>query len=494
MSEGKLQPHYFTDGAENTFPTSPPISDRPWAFMLTRYPILGHYSTFCAMWRSKRQHPRSLCVPLFPPPVMEVLAYLIEDLQPETPKLGTDRTTRILRGSRSTEQCDEEHLQIFSEETFGALRKNLPFLWHDDEVYDTVNPFGDRRQTQFHALWKFDTRRDLLYYNNWRYRSLMSLSLLRNRVVSMADMEFLGGPVPNSLPLKPERYVKEAYWKPKIEIDRRLRAFLHRVFRDFHFQWRHIFRNHFNFTTLRVFAAAVIRLATLDFEVSENTKGASHRGAHVWITQLPTWDPVETEIRCVGSVHLVLCQDIEEGLTKAKRHLSPQGSNAAESPDAMEAIEAMDDQNLQASCVILSVKQIMLCHIAESSSLINTAPQPLFNGDHGSGSPSELAMDFLIWAMASARPLIVTPLQSLPTEVQDMTLEHAAIGKVGSAKLGCLLGSGTPFSWRDGPEEVTLATHRLNRPEGGSVESHIWFGEHKSGVVYLLKGPKVHIV
>lgn len=309
----------------------------------------------------------------------------------------------------------------------------------------------------------------------------MPLSLLRDVVVTMADMEKLGGPIPVPLSLEPEVNPDIPYWKPKFEIDHRLRAFTHRLLRDFQYQWRHILRSIYNFTTLQVLAKAIIRLSTLDFEIQENTGGRRPLGVHVWITQLPSWEPFQTDFERAGNVHIVLCQDIQEGLSAAKRHLSSQEFKSTESQTAA------DDGAWRADYMILSVKHITLCHATCPTSLTSTAPEPLFNGDSSSESPSDLALDYLIWATASIRPLVITPLQSLPLEVQDMVLGYVSLGTVEAAKLGCLLGLGTSFSWTDGPLKVTLEDRHVIRPSGSSVESQVWFGNHKSGVCYLAR-------
>lgn len=433
---------------------------------------------------------------------MEVLAYILADPLPVFTDPGFDAATRILFGSRKTNQGDEELLQLFSdilfglnqgkrlleslialiimiiayvEETFDALRKELPFHWYDGHPYDTINPFGDARQSQYRSLWIFDTQKDLLHHINRSHRSQMPLSLLRVRLVSMADMELLGGPVPTPLTMETELDLGASYWKPSFEIDERLRAFGHRLLRDFDHQWRHILRNNYNSTTLRVFANAIIRISTLDFEIKENTGGHGPRGVHVWITQLPSWEPLKTEIARIGNVYIVLCQEIQEGLSTAKRHLS--------SLD----LKTVDAAKSAANYMVLSVKHIMLCRASSPTSLVNTAPEPLFNGRYCSESPSDLALDYLIWATASTRPLIVTPLQSLPVEVQDMVLNYVSVGTVDAAKVGCLLGIGTPFLWRDDSLRITLEERHVIRPSGSSVESQVWFSEHKSGVVYLAR-------
>ena len=139
--------------------------------------------------------------------------------------------------------------------------------------------------------------------------------------------------------------------------------------------------------------------------------------------------------------------------------------------------------------MILSVNHIVLCHAINPDSLGHTAPVPLFNGDSGVRPPSDLALDYLIWATASARPLVCTPLPLLPAEVQDIILDYvsAGCGTVVAARVGCFLGMGPPFTWKDGPLLVTLEERYLIRPPGSSVESQIWFGEHKSGIVYLAR-------
>ncbi|KAF2810984.1 uncharacterized protein BDZ99DRAFT_475845 [Mytilinidion resinicola] len=367
---------------------------------------------------------------------MNILAYLLSAHLSALPEVSSHhRTARILFGSRTTEEGDEEYLQRFSDillnrekdATFDALHKSLPFMWNNDEKYDTVNPFGDPRQLQYHALWTFDTQNDVLRYTSRHGCSQIPLALLRERV------------------------------------------------------WRHVLRNRYNSMTLRVLARAIIRLSTLDFEVRSNTGGHSRRGVHVWITNLPAWEPFNADVVRVGNVYVVLCQAIQEGLSMAQQHVSSQDFSTTESPSTTAFGEP------QAHYMILSVKHIMLCHATSPNSLMYTVPEPLFNGDYGVGPPSDLALDYLIWATASARPRIFTPLQSLPIEVHDIILDYVSGGTVVAAKVGCLLGLGSPFLWKDGPLEVTLMERYKIRPTGSSVESEVWFGEQKSGIVYLAR-------
>ena len=92
----------------------------------------------------------------------------------------------------------------------------------------------------------------------------------------------------------------------------------------------------------------------------------------------------------VGTVWVVLCQDIQDGLSKAQQHVASLGIDTTESAGVTTSSEA------RVNYMILSVKHVMLCHATERASLKYTAPEPLFNGDYGTGPPSDLALNYLI--------------------------------------------------------------------------------------------------
>lgn len=71
-----------------------------------------------------------------------------------------------------------------------------------------------------------------------------------------------------------------------------------------------------------------------------------------------------------------------------------------------------------------------------------------------------------------------------------MILSYEPLGTVVAVRIGCLLGLGSPFLWRDGLLKLTLEARYLNRPTGSSVESEIWFIGRKSGMVYLARDSK----
>ena len=68
-----------------------------------------------------------------------------------------------------------------------------------------------------------------------------------------------------------------------------------------------------------------------------------------------------------------------------------------------------------------------------------------------------------------------------------MILGYSSIGTAVAAKLGCMLGLESPFSWRDGPLKVILEERFTVRPRGCLVETEVLFDEQKSGVVYIAR-------
>jgi len=363
----------------------------------------------------------------------------------------------------------------FTDTTLDTLHSRVPYEWIETEPYDTVNPFGDYRGMDYKALWTFDLQNDVLIYINRHRRAQIPLSVLRSRPVTLDDMETLGPPVPPLL--HPTLDPAVPCWKPQVQVDDRNRAFLHRVLRDFNFQWRHLLRNTYNTRTLRVLAGAIIRLCTLDFEVREETsKRIGVRGAWVYITDLPTWKPFDTDIVRIGDVHVVVCHSIADGLSSVKKHAFSQEFTAGKG-------KRHSPRN-RPDYVLLSVKHITLCRVTGPNEFECAAPEPLFNGNHHIGPPSDLALDYLLWATASALCPINTSFRSLPIEIQDMILSYSAEGPVAAAMTGCLLNLGTPFLWKDGPAMINLETHITLHHLWMPVESQLWFSESKVGIVY----------
>lgn len=310
----------------------------------------------------------------------------------------------------------------------------------------------------FSARWVFDLAADMLYLTDDQYHKRIPLAPFRERLVSQdsAEWEILGMPVP--LPMDPPMCTDMALWEPAVEVDDRTRAFTHRMLKDFHHQWRHIFRNDFNILTLRSMARAIIHIATLRFKWYETRgvyegkpakngkKKKKGRGNKVdrtnvnlvQSTDLPSWPGYGMDIVFVGNAYLCLCLSIEEGLSMVRNH----------------AGNKLEGSRMDWIYVVFSIKHIALCRQTGKGTFECTAPEHFFHGNWYMPPPSQRALDYLVWGLESARSAFPNRIQYLPVELQDMILEHEIKGlpphcQLRRAFVNCALGLGTPYEWED---------------------------------------------
>lgn len=231
--------------------------------------------------------------------------------------------------------------------------------------------------------------------------------------------------------------------------------------------WRHILRHRYDDVTFRKLASAVVRIATLDFTIVELT-GRRHgvRGAYVWVGQLPEWDHFDSTLIQVGNTWCALSQDPSEGLRLVREHIRTQHRSRA--PAKLR----------ETKYLILSMRHIILCH-ASAEKLEWTSPEPFFDGEH---SPSDRAIDLLLSSISIEPPR--TSLHRFPLEILDTILKYTSAGPVVPARLGCVLGLGSPFLWRDGKLAIEREEANRFRCEEMPVESKIFFDDHMSGVAY----------
>jgi hypothetical protein len=107
------------------------------------------------------------------------------------------------------------------------LEQCINLIWED--VYDFVNPFGDRRGGSFNSVWTFDLDKDVLLLTKSHQFCSASLELARERLLTLGDFELLTSPRQPFL----EQTLPGPYWEPKLESLPRARAFLGQVLRDF---------------------------------------------------------------------------------------------------------------------------------------------------------------------------------------------------------------------------------------------------------------------
>lgn len=130
---------------------------------------------------------------------------------------------------------------------------------------------------------------------------------------------------------------------------------------------------------------------------------------------------------------------------------------------------------------ILTLRRLTLCKV-EGNVFMWTRPEALF----GDAPASDDAIDVLLWATNTARDaeLETNRLYLLPIEIQDRILDHATTSPVASAKLGCELGLGSPFSWVDRGAKIRLEEAKRHRFESSPVESQILFDRVMCGLSY----------
>lgn len=66
-----------------------------------------------------------------------------------------------------------------------ALEQGIRLEWKD--VYDFVNPFGDRRGNAFDSMWTFDLDRDALFLTKKDCHYSVGFGLARERALTLDD-------------------------------------------------------------------------------------------------------------------------------------------------------------------------------------------------------------------------------------------------------------------------------------------------------------------
>ncbi|CVK98652.1 uncharacterized protein FMAN_08521 [Fusarium mangiferae] len=288
-----------------------------------------------------------------------------------------------------------------------ALEKGIELEWED--VYDFVNPFGDKRGRAFNSLWKFDLDKDVLFLTKQDRLCSAPLRLARERIFTLDDFEILKSQTET---IAEEGLVPRLYWDLQPKVDDRIKAFLGRILRDFGHTWRHVLRAEMNKTTFTKLAYAIIWILNLDFTIVERM-GFEHVGGrggpYVGVADLPRWDaPDETIVR-------------------------------------VEHVETRATMTGTATYTILTLRQITCCKVYDGE-LVYTRPEPIFSDT----PPSYSAIDLLLWAsdfhQAEPQP---RRLNYLPIEIQDRILRQASMSSVAAAKLSVELALGSPFSWAE---------------------------------------------
>ncbi|RFU25249.1 hypothetical protein B7463_g11087, partial [Scytalidium lignicola] len=383
----------------------------------------------------------------------------------------------VYRGYRKDWYNDGLTLSLFSRVTngifegflFDALKSKLRLKWK--QTYDTVYPFGDFRECFYETLWVFNLVDDILFFYKKDSSKRLPLFALRQRLITLEDFELC------DLPNPPETDIQKAfpapYWKPALNVPAVRTAFVHRLLQDLNFQWRSVLRNRYNQLTFRKLARAVLRIAVLDFNVVEYSSWIHRQGgALVGTTDLPEWEPINSKVIPVGNLRVIATQDPQECIALIRKELNVQ--QTATSHESCNLANRLLDQTY----LIMSLRHIGLYRYT-GTNLEWTEPEPFLNGRD---PVSDRAVDLLLSAIPAIDPK--TALHKLPIEIQDRILGYISSGPVEPAKIGCLLGLGSPFAWRDGRMLIESERVLRNRTDRSPVESQIWFGDYMSGISY----------
>jgi hypothetical protein len=115
--------------------------------------------------------------------------------------------------------------------------------------------------------------------------------------------------------------------------------------------------------------------------------------------------------------------------------------------------------------LVMSLRHIVLCRYS-GTNLGWTQPEPFLNRRN---PISDRALDLLLSAIPAR--LSKTAIHTLPIEIQDWILRHISHGLVEPAKIGCILGLGSPFTWKDGKMVVETERVHTHRTDGSPVKS-----------------------
>ena len=230
--------------------------------------------------------------------------------------------------------------------------------------------------------------------------------------------------------------------------------------------------------TFRIFAKAIINIATCDFRIEEvfERQHIFFRNTYVTPLDVPDWELNENAIFYVGDTMVVLDQDLKIALKIAK-----------DAANIASQVVISDDRITQRTYLLLSVRHIMVCHVNASGNFLCTAPTIFMDG---LSQPSRTSISLLLQALSPSRPPPHTPVHDLPLEIQDRILEHVSKAPIEAARLGCILDLGSPIVWmravdwprRGGPIELFVSPS--HRHENTPVESKIYFRDIFSGVSY----------
>ncbi|KAG9251188.1 uncharacterized protein F5Z01DRAFT_298812 [Emericellopsis atlantica] len=376
--------------------------------------------------------------------------------------LISSQGTVFLVMRRSVE--DDTMLKLFSEQLKDTTQEStfdvLYPLFKDDWLQkdDIIDPFLDRRRYHMRTVWIFDLDNDLVRFHKANHYTWVALDLFRQQDVTTQDFIPYTPPTPatqGSLSkLKLHRRLMRRNGICAESLARR-GALVGRLLFDFAYQWRHVLCGRYNNSTFK--------------EVCTPRPGIG--GYLIWLNSLPEWEPFNESIVRVGGVSIVFAQHPCHAITMIRNDFR----------DYVRWETKLDPSYClrgSRTYLVLSVREVALFRIDSEQERCTTTERLL----DGTLPLSDTALNLLLEATQVKVP--VTPLHQLPVELQDNVLQNMSAGPVERARAGCVLGLGSPFTWRSEGRDIQRVEGRTNRTPWPPVESHIHFGESIPGLVY----------
>lgn len=324
-------------------------------------------------------------------------------------------------------------------------------------------------------MWIFDLDNDSLQIHEKDRSRRIPLCKLRQGPVSSTDLEPYHPPALARYH-KIGEYLSEPTWDPEYDASEQQIAIIGRILEDFSHQWRHVLRSRYNDSTFRRLARAILRIATLDFEITEVASFRSAiPGSLVALRDLPRWEPFGNRIVHLGRIPIVLCQHLTHSISAIRNDFGPHGAHYRSKSTPHVAGDSV-------TYLVLSVREVFMYKAyfdGFHNPPIYTKPEPLLDGI---GVPSRRAIEYLLMAAPCRSP--ATRIHNLPVELQDMVLKEVSAGPVEAARIGCMLALGSTFRWETGDHTISRQDTFASRSSSSPVESQIWFDGCFSGLAY----------
>ncbi|KAJ8108900.1 hypothetical protein OPT61_g7848 [Boeremia exigua] len=330
---------------------------------------------------------------------------------------------------------------------------DIVHLFHDDRCND------DGRYALVESVWTFDLDNDILRIDGKECCGQIHLERVRQGPFQIADVSpQVTAARPTNIPQAalPPPYAQLTRTNQNLSLHQRQKAFLCRILQDFAFQ----------------LAYAVIRILALDFTVKEINIPYRASGGHlVRLQDLPRWKACNEDLVQVGGVSIVISQHTSHALNLAKADFRKWAAGRMKG----HMHHASDDVRTY----LLFSRHSVSLYQRKNDTEKHTRPEPLLDT-----TPNFTAAAIALLLEATQQSVSEHWIQSVPSELQDMILEKAAVGPIERAKLGCVLNVGSVFKWQCDGRNIERELADRHRVLSTRIESRVYFDDCFTGLAY----------